>query len=124
MNIYKIITYAAFALIMIWRISRGYKKGFVAELANASAIVIALGVGYLLKNIVFGFMDQRYGLVVSSVAYLAALLLLYKIVGFIFLSLKIFAKLPVIKLIDKLLGIVLGAAEGILILMFLIWFIG
>ena len=100
-----------------------FKRGLVQELSNTAAILIALGVGSALKNIIFGFMDKRFGTIVIYIGYLALLLLIYKIVNFIFLSLKIFARLPVIKIIDKLLGAMIGAVEGAAIVVFLIWFI-
>ena len=119
---YTVLIYILAALIVIWRVRAGYKAGLVAELSNAASIVIALGVGFALKNIIFGFTAGRYGAIVIYVVYLAALLLIYKIVSFIFASLKIFAKLPVIKLIDKLFGIILGVGEGFIIIVFLVWF--
>ena len=123
MNNYTILIYAIAALIIIWRISASFKRGLVQELSNAASILIALGVGYAIKNIVFGFMDKRFGTIVIYIGYLALMLFIYKIVNFIFLSLKIFAKLPVITFIDKFLGAILGAVEGAAIVIFLIWFI-
>ncbi len=123
MNKYTILIYVIAALIIIWRISVSFKRGLVQELSNTAAILIALGVGYAFKNIIFGFVDKRVGAIVIQIGYLALLILIYKIVNFIFFSLKIFARLPVIKFIDKLLGAVLGAVEGAAIVLFLIWFI-
>ncbi|MBR5360486.1 MAG: CvpA family protein [Lachnospiraceae bacterium] len=123
MNYYTILIYVIAALIIIWRISVSFKRGLVQELSNTIAILIVLGVGYALKNIIFGFIDKRFGTIVIYIGYLALLLLIYKIVSFIFASLKIFARLPVIKFIDKLLGAILGAVEGAAIVLFLIWFI-
>ena len=110
MNKYTILIYVIAALIIIWRISVSFKRGLVQELSNTAAILIALGVGSAFTIVIY-------------IGYLALLLLIYKIVNFIFLSLKIFARLPVIKFIDKLLGAMIGAVEGAAIVVFLIWFI-
>ena len=124
MNYYTLLIYAIAALVILWRIAVSFKRGLVRELSNTVAILIALGVGYAFKNIIFGFIDKKFAIAAVYIGYLALLLLIYKVVSLIFLSLKLFSKLPVIKLIDKLLGAVLGAAEGIAIVLFLVWFIG
>ena len=77
MNKYTILIYVIAALIIIWRISVSFKRGLVQELSNTAAILIALGVGSALKNIIFGFMDKRFGTIVIYIVYLALLLLIY-----------------------------------------------
>ena len=124
MNYYTLLIYAIAALVILWRIAVSFKRGLVRELSNTVALLAALGVGYAFKNIIFGFGDKKFAIAAVYIGYLALLLLIYKVISLIFLSLKIFSKLPVIKLIDKLLGAVLGAAEGIAIVLFLVWFIG
>ena len=123
MNIYNLIIYLIAALLIIWRVSTGFKKGLVSELSNAVSIIIALGIGYIFKNIFFGFTSHRYGMIVAYLAYLAALLLVYRLISLIFSALKIFSRLPVIKFIDKVFGALLGVIEGFLIIVFLIWLI-
>ncbi len=124
MNYYTLLIYAIAALVILWRIAVSFKRGLVRELSNTVALLAALGVGYAFKNIIFGFVDKKFAIAAVYIGYLALLLLIYKVISLIFLSLKIFSKLPVIKLIDKLLGAVLGAAEGIAIVLFLVWLIG
>ena len=124
MNYYTLLIYAIAALVILWRIAVAFKRGLVRELSNTVALLAALGVGYAFKNIIFGFVDKKFAIAAVYIGYLALLLLIYKVISLIFLSLKIFSKLPVIKLIDKLLGAVLGAAEGIAIVLFLVWLIG
>ena len=124
MNYYTLLIYAIAALVILWRIAVSFKRGLVRELSNTVALLAALGVGYAFKNIIFGFVDKKFAIAAVYIGYLALLLLIYKVISLIFLSFKIFSKLPVIKLIDKLLGAVLGAAEGIAIVLFLVWFIG
>ena len=117
-NIYSIIIYTLAALIFLWRIMRGYKTGFVKELANALSIVIALLVGYLIRNIVISYMAAKYGRILAYLSIIAIVLIVYKVIKLIFGALKLFTTLPVLKFFNKILGAVLGFGEAFLIILF------
>ncbi len=116
--IYKVIVYAVIVAIFLWRIVSAYKKGFVKELANAVSIGLAILIGILIKGAVLSFMSQNLGTAVGKLILLSLVIVIYKIIHLIFTSMKIFASLPVIKFINKLLGAVLGLIEafGIVVL--------
>lgn len=119
-NIYALIIYALAALIFLWRIVRGSKVGFVSELSNAISILIALTVGFLVRNILVSYIAAKYGRVLAYLSVIAIVLLIYKLFKLIFGALKLFASLPVLKVINRLLGAVLGVGEAFFIVLFAI----
>ena len=120
MNIYTILGLAAFAFVIIWRIFRACKTGFAKELDNTISIIFAVFIGFYIYKTANGFVEERYGRVIAFIALIAAILLIYKIVNLIMTAFKLFAKLPAVRVIDKFLGLFLGALEGVVIDMALI----
>ena len=120
MNIYTIILYFITAAIILWRIIASYKKGFARELANAVSILIAVLLAYLLRNIYLGFTTEHIGKALSYLIYLPLIFGIYRLLKLILGALKIFASLPVIKILDKLLALFLGAGEGFVIMLFIV----
>lgn len=119
-SIYTIIIYLLVGLIFFWRIVRGAKTGFVSELSNALSILLALLVGFLIRNIVISYMASKYGRLLAYVSMIAIVLLIYKLLKMIFGALKLFASLPVLKVVNRFLGIVLGVGEAFIIILFLV----
>lgn len=120
MNIYTIILYLLIAAIFMWRIRKAYRIGFVGELSNAVSIVIAVIIGFIFKNMIVSFMAAKYGRIIAFLSLLGIICAIHRILKLIFASLKIFSVLPVIKLINKLMGAALGFGEGIVIVYLLV----
>lgn len=120
MNIYTIIGLAICALIIIWRVIKSFERGFAKELHTTISIVFAIVIGYFIYKVANGFVEERYGKVVASVALLVIVLIIYKIINLIMVALKLFSKIPAIKLIDKFLGAVTGVVEGMVIISLLL----
>ena len=120
MNIYTIILMVIGALIIIWRVVSAYKRGFVNELCNTIAIIIAIIVGRILLDTYRAFVADKIGMVLTNVALVAVVFLIYKILKLIMSALRLFASLPVIIILDKLIGIVVGLIEGFVIIIFLL----
>ena len=111
---------AVVAVIFIWRMIAGAKKGMVKELISLIAMVVA---GFCVILIVWAlnsYFDQKIGQVVQFICVLFAVCLVYRLVSVLFTSLKLISGLPVICWLDKLLGIVLGFVEAGLITAFLV----
>lgn len=119
-NIYTVLGLVIFSLILIWRVIRSFKTGFAKELHNTISIIFAIVIGYFLYKVANGFVEERYGSIVASIALLAIVLVVYKIVNIIMVAFKLFMKVPAIKLIDKFLGVFLGAVEGLVIISLLL----
>lgn len=120
-NIFTIACYILVILIFIWRIRSGYKKGLTAELNNMFSIIIAIAAGFVIKNGVEAYLDGRIGTLLSKIAVLGLIFVIQRIINFILKTIKIFAKLPIIRGLDKILGIAAGLLEAIAIVMFLVY---
>ena len=111
MNILLVI----FAVLALWRIWRGAKRGITEEIHHLMTMVIALFVvcvGILLYTSV---KEQNGKNIAVSVAVIIVTGLVTKVVRLIMKSLEAIAHLPGISVLDTLLGIAAGAAEVIVL---------
>lgn len=102
--------------IMIYCAYRGAKNGLIHELNSVATLVCAM----IIFNIVADIMN-RTGAMSLPVALVGALLLIITIVAYglflvLFKTVHIFARLPVIRIIDNILGFFGGILEGIVVL--------
>lgn len=102
------------AVVLIWRIAAGMKKGVVREaLSLVNVLFVALVVG--LVTIIFNayHAENYFGIVLMIIA-IAALSIIYSIIKLVFFPAKVITKLPVVSGVDKLLGLVIGVAEALI----------
>lgn len=111
------------ALIFIWRITAGFKKGMVQEITSLIAMGAAGVCVVLILGAIGSYMDREVGRVIEIVAVLLIVCLVYRLVNVLFTSLELISKLPIIKWLDKLLGLAVGFAEAALIAGFLVYFL-
>ncbi len=111
------------ALIFIWRIVVGFRKGMVQEIGSLIAMAVAGVCIFLIVGAVRGYLDKEIGKMIQSVLILFAVCIIYRLVRVLFTSIQLVSKLPIIKVLDKLLGAVVGCAEAVLIVGFIIYFL-
>lgn len=111
MNILLIIL----AVILIWRVSAGVKRGVVREvIAFVNVIFVALVLG-LVCMIFNAYHAHNYLGIVLLMVGIVALSIIYSLLKIVFFSAKVISKLPVVSSVDRLLGLVIGAAETLII---------
>jgi len=120
MNIYSIILGILALLIILSRVKRGYKKGFVNELSVCIAIVIAVIVGRILLDSYEALASQKISHAVYRLLMLGVVFGIYKLISLVLSAAKLFSKLPVINWLDKILGAVIGVVEGYFLIRFII----
>lgn len=103
------------AILLLVRVVVGIKRGFVKEFCSLISVVIASIAVILIAFGVRNFFSHEVVLVVAAIVLILLLGIIYKLLDVFFVSLKLIAKLPVIKYLDKLLGIAIGVAETVLI---------
>lgn len=104
------------AVVLVWRIAEGVRRGMVKEIVSfVSLIVLCLVVG-LLGTALSKYMEKDIVSMIVAVILLLLLLIVHKLLGIVFFSAKLVAKLPVIHSVDKLLGALIGVLETVLIL--------
>lgn len=101
---------------MICKMVDGYKKGMVKEIISFVSLIILCVVLALLANGVSSYFDKKYVNVVLAVILLVVIGVVHHLLGVLFFSAKMVVKLPIVNWVDKLLGIVVGMLEIILIL--------
>ena len=111
------------AIIFRWRITAGFRKGMIQEIISLIAMVIAGVCVILILGAAGSYLNQEIGKTIQMIAVLAVVCLIYRLVHVLFTSLELISKLPIIKSVDKLLGAVVGLAEAVLIVGFLVYFL-
>ena len=101
LNLLLIIT----AVILLCMVMDGYKKGMVRSLISL----------FLLGNALSSYFDGRFFNVIITLLLLAAIGLVHHLLNVVFFSAKVISKLPIVHSLDKLLGIVVGILETVLI---------
>lgn len=111
------------ALIFIWRIVIGFKRGMVQEMISLIAMAVAGFCMLLILGAVGSYFDKEIGQLIQFIAVLIVVCLAYRLINILFTSLQLISKLPVIKGLDKILGAVVGLAEASVIVGILVHFI-
>ena len=101
-------------LLAAWRAWRGFKNGFADEVYRLISLIAALLVLALLLMAAASFQEKdiKNGMIAAVLLLIAGILL--HLFGIIMKSLKTIAKLPVISLLNSLLGLAAGIAEIII----------
>lgn len=111
------------ALIFIWRITAGFKKGMVQEIISLIAMAVAGFCVVLILAAVGSYFDREIGKLIQMIAVLIVVCLVYRLINILFTSLELIAKLPIVKGLDKVMGAVVGFAEAGIIVGALVYFI-
>ena len=102
-------------LIMIWRIAMGMNRGGVREtIAFVNVIFAALVLG-LVSMVINAYHAGNYIGIALFVIAIVAVSVIYSILKIVFFSAKVISKLPVVSSADKLLGLLIGVAETLII---------
>lgn len=103
-------------IIMICNIISGYKKGMVREIISLISLVVMCIVVALIGNGVNSYFDGEIANVIVMVLLLCLVGIVHHILGVVFFSAKVISKLPIVSWFDKLLGMIFGIFETVLIL--------
>lgn len=123
MDIYLYIGIAVIALLIVWRMTAGFRKGLVRELLSLIALAIGGLSAYLIVGAVGSYLNREIGRLLQIVLILLVIGAVYKLAGLLFTTLKLVSKLPVVRTADKLLGAVLGILEGLAIVWYIIYWL-
>lgn len=113
----------AVGVVMILCILDGYNKGAVKEIISMVTILITSIVVILLANGVSSYIDGKVINVILVVLLLAVIGIVRHLLGIVFFSAKMIAKLPIVSWLDKVLGVAVGIIETVLLLWTLYTFV-
>ena len=111
MNITLIIVFIIFILAAV----HGYKKGMTKEILGLISWVVTLFVMSLVIMLYTSFRANEGKNMVLTIVILLLVALVNGIIRLFLKPIKLVAKLPVLKFLDRVLGVVIGIAEGFLI---------
>lgn len=112
MNILLIIM----GIILICNMVDGYKKGMVRSVISFVSLIVLCIVAALIGNGLQSYFDGEFLNVVIMVFLLCILGIVHHLLGVVFFSAKMISKLPIVHSLDKLLGVVVGVLETVLII--------
>lgn len=102
---------------VIVKVIDGYKKGMVKEIISFVSLIIMCIVVVLLGACLQNYTEKEYVGLIIAVILLILLGIAHHILKLFFFSAKLISKLPIIHSCDKLLGMVAGALEVLLVLL-------
>lgn len=111
MNILLIIA----AVLLLFNVVDGYKKGMVKSVISFVSLIILCIVVALIGNGLQSYFDGQVLNVVIMVLLLCVLGIAHHLLGIVFFSAKLISKLPIVHSVDKVLGVVVGILETVLI---------
>lgn len=103
-------------VLLICNMVGGYKKGMVRSIISLVSLIVLCIVVALISNGLRSYADGEMVNVVIMVLLLCLLGIAQHLLGAVFFSAKAITKLPIVHSLDKLLGIVVGILETVLIL--------
>ncbi|MDE7197895.1 MAG: CvpA family protein [Lachnospiraceae bacterium] len=106
---------AIMLLILIWRIKRGYANGMMQEIVNLLSGVVSLACVALIFLAVRSAVDKSMHALTACIVALVLLGVVFKLCHLIFAPLLAVGSISIVSGINKLLGALMGAAEGCLL---------
>lgn len=104
------------ALLLLGGAIKGFQNGLVKELSTLIGLIGALAAGAAVVAALRNYQSKNTMNLIIAVICLVVILLAFKIIDFILTSLKLLSNIPLIRGVDKLLGIAAGLAEGIVVI--------
>lgn len=124
LSLTSIISVIIIAVVFIWRIKVATKNGFAKEVSNLVSYIVAFCVFKILAEGMNAFLEYRFGKIAYSIAMLALVFLVYRLVKLLLATLRLFSHLPVMNLLDKIMGMAAGFIEAFLLIVLLLDLIG
>ncbi len=103
-------------IVLAFKIISGYKRGMVKEIISFVSLILVCIVAVLLGNGVQSYLKGEFFGVAAAFLLLAVLSIVHHLLSVVFFSAKMVSKLPIVHWLDKLLGVVAGALETVVIL--------
>ena len=100
---------------MIWGIWRGFKNGFTKEISGVVSVFMALVVLAIVFLLLASIWEKNTKTLAVSVVLLVIAGVFYRLAGIVMKSAETLAKLPLIRLADRLMGAAAGALEIMII---------
>jgi uncharacterized membrane protein required for colicin V production len=111
-NIFVIVV----ALFLVYKIVDGYKKGMVKEIISFISLIFLCILAALIGSGLSSYHSGKVLNVAVVVLLLALLSIAHHLVNVVLFPAKLISKLPIVHGVDKILGVVVGILETVLII--------
>lgn len=108
------MTYAVIAILVVFALI-GYMKGLVGEITTFIALVLGVIGLALVMLVVDNALDEEFDDALLILLFLLVFIMLVQLIKVLLKTVKFLAKLPLINGVNKLLGTLLGIAEGVVV---------
>ena len=103
-------------LLVAFKMYDGYKKGMVKEIVSFVSLLILAALVALIAGGISSYNSGKILNVIIAVVLLILLSIVHRVLSLVFFSAKLISKLPVIHSADKVLGILFGFLEVVIML--------
>lgn len=103
-------------ILAVYKVVDGYKKGMVKEIVSLVSMAVLCAVAALIAGGVSSYNSGKIFNVIVAVVLLLLVLIAHQLLKVVFFSAKLVSKLPVVHFVNKLLGMVFGVFEVVLLL--------
>lgn len=120
------ILHIAGILIIVISAIRGFKKGFINTLGNILASILSAGFVYCLntwalESFLITILTEHMIIIVRILLCIVFYIALFLLLKAVIISLRLLARIPVVRGLNKLLGFVCGGAYGVLLVGIIYW---
>ena len=116
MNIYFVLFIIASIAILMGSMTRGFNHGFAKEFDNWISMIAAILSLMLISGIIRDYQNNNLSDVAAGIIMLIVFSIAYKLFHLLFASIGLIARLPLIRIADKVLGLIMGLISGFTIL--------
>lgn len=106
----------AVIIFALYKVTDGYKKGMVKEIISLVSMAVLCAVAALIAGGISNYNSGKIFNVIVAVVLLLLVVIAHQLLKVVFFSAKLLSKLPVVHFANKLLGVVFGVFEVILLL--------
>lgn len=106
----------AVVILAVYKVADGYKKGMVKEIISLVSMAVLCAVAALIAGGISNYNSGKIFNVIVTVVLLLLVVIAHQLLKVVFFSAKLLSKLPVVHFVNKLLGVVFGVFEVILLL--------
>lgn len=103
-------------ILAVYKVADGYKKGMVKEIVSLVSMAVLCAVAALIAGGISSYNNGRIFNVIVAAVLLLLVLIVHQLLKVVFFSAKLLSKLPVVNFVNKLLGMVFGVFEVVLLL--------
>ena len=106
-----LITIAAL-IVLLWRISDGYKNGLICEILGIAGIAIGVVILILSADAISKIISHTNLPIIKTVVQIAVVILVYKIIKGISRAVRGSREIPILSTVNRLLGAAFGVVEA------------